>query len=195
MAEMRSARTLGDVLTSRRRHRFVGREAEIELFRVALDSVEPPFSVLHVHGPAGIGKTRLLDVLAVLAADAGHSVVRLDGRELVPAPPAVREALRAVLEVPEGEGAIVGPSDGGRLVVLVDTYERLAPLDDWVCTRFLPRLPVTAMTVVAGRTPPSSLWRADPAWRELLRVVSLRNLSPQESRQYLRACGIDPARH
>jgi hypothetical protein len=28
-----------------------------------------------------------------------------------------------------------------------------------------------------------------------LRVVSLRNLSPQESRQYLHVCGVDPARH
>jgi hypothetical protein len=28
----------------------------------------------------------------------------------------------------------------------------------------------------------------------LLRVVSLRNLSPEESRQYLQACGVDPAR-
>ena len=125
--------------------------------------------------------------LAGLAADAGGSVVRLDGRDLVPAPPAVREALRGLLEVPEGEGAIVGPSDGGRLVLLVDTYERLAPLDDWVRTRLLPRLPATALTVVAGRTPPDSAWRADPAWRELLRVVSLRNLSPEESRQYLQA--------
>ena len=97
--------------------------------------------------------------------------------------------------MPEGEGAIAGPSDGGRLVVLVDTYERLAPLDDWVRTRLLPRLPATALTVVAGRTPPGPAWRADPAWRELLRVVSLRNLSPEESRQYLHACGVDPARH
>jgi hypothetical protein len=81
------------------------------------------------------------------------------------------------------------------LVVLFDTYERLAPLDDWVRTRLLPRLPVTALTVVAGRRPPGSAWRADPAWRELLRVVSLRNLSPEDSRQYLHACGVDPARH
>jgi hypothetical protein len=80
-------------------------------------------------------------------------------------------------------------------VVLFDTYERLGPLDDWVRARLLPRLPATALTVVAGRTPPGSAWRADPAWRELLRVVSLRNLSPQESRQYLHACGVDPARH
>ena len=39
-----------------------------------------------------------------------------------------------MLDVPDGEGAIVGPSDTGRVVVLIDTYERLAPLDDWVRT-------------------------------------------------------------
>jgi len=195
MTEMGSARTLGDLLASRRRRRFVGRAAEMELFRTALESAEPPFSVLHIHGPAGIGKTRLLDIFAGLAADAGASIVRVDGRDLVPSPPGVLEALRGVLQVPDGEGAIVGPSDSGRLLVLFDTYERLGPLDDWVRTMLLPRLPATALTVVAGRTPPSSAWRADPAWRELLRVVSLRNLSPEESRQYLDACGVEPARH
>jgi hypothetical protein len=195
MTEMGSARTLGDLLASRRRRRFVGRAHEIELFRVALDSAEPLLSMLHIHGPAGIGKTTLLDVFAGLAADAGASIVRVDGRDVVPSPPVVLEALRGVLEVPEGEGAIMGPSDSGRLVVLFDTYERLGLLDDWVRTRLLPRLPATALTVVAGRRPPGSAWRADPAWRELLRVVSLRNLSPEESRQYLHACGVDPARH
>jgi hypothetical protein len=195
MAEMRSAGTLGDLLASRRRRRFVGRASEIEPVRVALESAEPPFSTLHIHGPAGIGKTRLLDVLAGLAADAGASVVRLDGRDLVPSPAAILEALRGALEVPEGKGAILGPSATTRVVLLLDTYEQLAPLDDWVRTTLLPRLPDTALTVVAGRAPPGSAWRADPAWRELLRVVSLRNLSPQESRQYLYACGVDPARH
>jgi len=195
MTTMGSAGTLGELLGSRRRRRFVGRASEMELFRVALDSTEPPFSMLHIHGPAGIGKTSLLDVLAGLATDAGASVVRLDGRDLVPSSPAVLEALRGVLQVPDGEGAIVGPSDSDRVVVLLDTYERLAPLDEWVRTRLLPRLPATALTVVAGRTPPSSAWRADPAWRELLRVISLRNLGPQESRQYLHACDIDPAYH
>jgi hypothetical protein len=195
MTEMRSAGTLGDLLTSRRRRRFVGRASEIELFRIALESPEPPFSLLHVHGPAGIGKTSLLDVFAGLAADAGAIVVRLDGRDLVPSPPAVVEALHGVLQVSDGEGPIVVPSDIDRLVVLFDTYERLAPLDDWVRTRLLPRLPATALTVAAGRAPPGSAWRADPAWRELLRVVSLRNLSPQESRQYLDGCGVDPAGH
>jgi hypothetical protein len=193
MTEMGSAGTLGDLLASRRRRRFVGRTAEVELFQLALESPDPPFLLLYIYGPPGIGKTSLLDVLAGLAADAGARVIRLDGRDLVPSPPAVLQAL-GVLEVPEGEGAITGLSDRGRMVVLLDTYERLSPLDDWVRTRLLPRLPATALTVVAGRTPPGSAWRADPAWRELLRVLSLRNLSPEESRQYLQACGVDPAR-
>ena len=193
MTEMGSAGTLGDLLAARRRRRFVGRTSEVELFQLALESPDPPFLLLHIHGPPGIGKTSLLDVLAGLAADAGARVVRLDGRDLVPSPPAVLQAL-GVLEVPEEEGAIAGLSNSGRLVVLFDTYERLSPLDDWVRTRLLPRLPATALTVVAGRTPPDSAWRADPAWRELLRVVSLRNLSPEESRQYLQTCGVDPDR-
>jgi hypothetical protein len=193
MTEIGSAGTLGDLLAARRRRRFVGRTSEVELFQLALETPDPPFLLLHIHGPPGISKTSLLDVLAGLAADAGARVVRLDGRDLVPSPPAVLQAL-GVLEVPEGEGAIAGLSDSGRLVVLFDTYERLSPLDDWVRTRLLPRLPATALTVVAGRTPPDSAWRADPAWRELLRVVSLRNLSPEESRQYLQACGVDPDR-
>ena len=104
-------------------------------------------------------------------------------------------ALEEVLEVPDGEDAITGPSDGSRVVVLLDSFEQLAPIDDWVRTRLLPRLPPTALVVLAGRAAPSAAWRADPAWRELLRVLSLRNLSPEDSRRYLQACGIDPAQH
>ena len=159
-----SAGTLGELLASRRRRRFVGRASEMELFRAALDLPEPPFPVLHIHGPAGIGKTSLLDVFAELAADAGARVVRLDGRDLLPSPPAVLEALRRVLEVPDGEGAIVGPSDGGRVVVLIDTYERLAPLDDWVRT--------PAAAAPAGHRPDGGR-RAHPAGSGLARRPGL----------------------
>ncbi len=195
MTQPGSGKTLGDLLASRRRRRFVGRAPEIELFRVALDSAETSFSVLHVRGPAGIGKTRLLDIFAGLAAEAGAVLVRIDGRDVVPSPSAVLDALRTVVEVPEDEGAMIGSPDSGRLVLLVDTYERLGPLDDWIRTRLLPRLPAATLTVLAGRTGPGSAWRTDPAWGELLRVVSLRNLSPEDSRQYLKACGVDTVRH
>lgn len=184
MAE--SAGTLADVLASRRQSRFVGRASEIELFRQALEAAEPLFSVLFIHGPGGIGKTSLLDVLAGLSAEAGAQVKRVDARELAPTPDAVLGAL--------GDVRAVGDT-GDRVVVLIDTYERIAALDDWVRTHLVPRLPATALTVLAGRAAPGHGWRADPAWRDVLRVVSLRNLSPEDSRSYLERSGVSADLH
>ena len=48
---------LSDRLRQARLQRFVGREAEQALFSVALHAEEPPFFVLHVYGPGGLGKT------------------------------------------------------------------------------------------------------------------------------------------
>ena len=193
MSEMASVGALGDLLAARRRRRFVGRTSEVELFRVALEAPEPQFQLLYLHGPPGIGKTTLLEVYAEIAAETSANVVRVDGRDLAPSPHAVLEAL-GVPEVHDEDRAIAWPPLGGRLVIMFDTYELLAPLDEWVRTWLLPRLPATALTVLAGRAAPDAAWRADPAWRELLRVVSLRNLSPEDSRQYLHACGVDPTR-
>ena len=65
------ASTVADRLKSARRRRFVGRAAELELFVGALAASEPPFSVLWIHGPGGVGKTALLGAFAEAAADAG----------------------------------------------------------------------------------------------------------------------------
>jgi hypothetical protein len=187
------AGTLGDVLASRRRRCFVGREAELELFRAALEAAEPLFAVLWFTGPGGIGKTSLLQVLAEQAETSGASVVRLDGRELTPSPREVSEVLRAALGAsPLDERS--APTEAP-LVLLIDAYDRLDVLDGWIRTALLPALPTDALTVIAARNLPAAGWRSDPAWRGLVRVVSLRNLGPQETRSYLSACGVDPAAH
>ena len=94
MTEMASGGTLGDLLAARRRRRFVGRASEVELFRVALESPEPQFLLLYLHGPPGIGKTTLLDVFAEIAA--GRRERGPSGRAR---PHAVASGLQA-LEVP-----------------------------------------------------------------------------------------------
>ncbi|HEX5782737.1 MAG TPA: hypothetical protein VFX80_12490, partial [Solirubrobacteraceae bacterium] len=178
-------RTLGDVLASRRRRCFVGRDSELELVRNALGAEEPPFALLWFTGPGGIGKSSLLEVVAEFAEEVdGLTLARLDGRHVAPSPRAVLDVLDAAISAP-----------AGRIVLLIDAYERLDAIDGWVRSRLLPRLPATALTVVAGRRPPGPAWRADSAWRELLRVVALRNLSPDAGRSYLRACGVDDAVH
>src|SRR6185503_12851342 len=91
---------IADRLAAARRGRFVGREAELELFRSALLTDKPPFVVLHLYGPGGVGKTALLHEYAHLAADLGRPVVQLDSRDLEPSPPGFLLALRQALGQP-----------------------------------------------------------------------------------------------
>jgi hypothetical protein len=173
------ASTVADRLKRARRRRFVGRAAEVELFRGAITAPEPPFSVLWVHGPGGVGKTALLGALAEAAADAGVGVVALDLRAIESSPPAFMAEL---------EGA--EPS-----VLLLDTFEAAVGLEDWLREEFVPALPASALVVVAGRNGPGQAWRRDPGWGDLLRAVSLRNLAPDDARTFLRGAGVGEAEH
>jgi hypothetical protein len=175
-----------DALARARRRRFVGRAAELELLDAALAADEPPFGVLHVHGPGGVGKSALLRAFADRAAAAGATPVLVDGRDLEPSPDAFLAAVARAL----GQEGPPDPRAVARPVLLVDGYERLAPLDRWIRERFLPELPAGSFAVLAGRAAPSADWRADPSWGELLRSVSLRNLPPEDGAALLAAAGV-----
>jgi hypothetical protein len=184
--------TIGDLLRDARRRRFVGRRSELELFRAAIAAQDPDVAVLHLHGPGGIGKSTLLDAFARVAEANAAAVVRLDARDVPASPKAVLDALRGSVEVPDDGPIEVAP---GRLALLIDTYERFAEIDRWIREQLMPRLPLGAVTVLAGRTAPGPEWRSDPAWRDLIRVVSLRNLDPGDSRDYLAASGVESGLH
>ncbi|WP_347814114.1 ATP-binding protein [Actinomadura sp. 7K507] len=176
---MASGGTVGDRLRLARRRRFVGRAGEIELFRGAL--ADGDFAVLFLHGPGGVGKSALLAEMADAAREGGVAPVLVDARSVTPEAGAF---LRAV-----------EPPRSGRYVVLIDTYEVLGALDDWVRETFVPGLPDDTIVVIAGRDAPSARWVADAGWHELLRVVSLRNLSPADTRAYLRVEGVPGELH
>ena len=92
---------LADRMAAAWRGRFVGRMTELETFRRALLADEPPFAVLHVFGPGGVGKSTLLREFARLAVDLGRPVVHLDGRNVDPSPPGLLLALRQATRAPE----------------------------------------------------------------------------------------------
>jgi hypothetical protein len=186
-SQARGDGTIGRLLDAQRRQRFVGRLPELELYRAAIASGEPDLAVLYLHGPGGIGKTSLLDVFARLAEELDVTVVRLDARELVASPSSVLAAVGATVDVPDA--GPIGEGDAP-LTLLVDAYERFDAIDGFLRDHLVPRLPTGTVTVLAGRVPPGPGWRADAAWRDLLRVVSLRNLQPDDSRAYLDACGV-----
>ncbi len=176
-------------LTTARRKRFVGRHAELELFHAALSRDMPDFAVLHLYGPGGMGKTTLLREFARIAEEAGRPYVSLDGRHLDASPPGFLTALQQDLNLPPGttpQDALANTPD---LILLLDTYELLSPLDGWLREQFLPDLPERAIVIIAGRQPPPAAWRAG-GWAELTRIISLRNLRPDESAAYLHGQGV-----
>ena len=117
-----SNRRIAHRLASARRRRFVGREAEIEIFRAALLADEPPFVVLHVSGAGGVGKTTLLQEFARIADEAGRKVVRIDGRNIEASAAGVLAALSAVPGAEhENLPAVIERWPAGS-VLLVDTY-------------------------------------------------------------------------
>jgi hypothetical protein len=175
--------TLDRRLREARRRSFVGRDAELALFREAIAAPEPSPCVLWIVGPGGVGKSALLGAFAAAAEEEGCAPLVLDLRGIEPSPAALRGEIGDRLE------------HAARPVLLLDTFEAAPALEDWLRDAFLPGLPAQAMTVIAGRAPPDPQWRRDAGWRDLLRVVSLRNLDREDAAALLASSGVDPALH
>ncbi len=83
---------------------------------------------------------------------------------------------------------------GGRLALLVDTYEEMEGLDDWMCRTFFPALPQGIKAVVFGR---NALPKVNFDWGEYgaaLHTMELPELPEAEAKAYLVHHGLrDPA--
>ena len=75
-------------------------------------------------------------------------------------------------------------------VLMIDSFERCAPLEGWLHEQFLPRLPDCTVVVLAGRQPPRPAWREDPSWAGALLVHSLGELSLPEADALLDSRGV-----
>ena len=183
-------------LKEARHQYFVGRAIEQALFQRALVEDQLPFHVLHVFGPGGVGKTTLLKEFAELCSQSGIPAFSIDTRSIEPSPNSFLEALQRALNLSPTVSALEFlTAQSLRQVLLLDTWEILAPLDEWLCQVFIPQLTENTLVVLASRFPPSPVWISDPGWQTIMRVIPLRNLAPSESRSYLQRRNVPERQH
>jgi len=183
--------TLGSLLQERATA-LAGRDRERAALLHLVTGHAPLVTV--VHGIAGVGKTALLHAFAADAHARGMRTVALDGREIEPSPTGFLAVLggaigRRAEPLPTAAAAVGALAD--RVVLVVDTYERLALLDTWVSATLVPALPANVRVVLAGRNPPSAAWVH--RYGELLGTLPLGNLAPADAEAVLRRAGVDPA--
>lgn len=186
-------RTVADRMVESAGRGWVGRERELNALAAAAAAEESPFLVAFVHGPGGIGKThlvrRLLDDLPTPVRG-----IYLDGRDVEPTPRGLCRALGLALGLAEAEpdvAALVEALAPRPAVLVIDTYEVIGLLDAWLRTQFLPALPATTLTVLAGRDRPSLSWHTTAGWQGLVVEFPLGALSEDEATRLLRLRGLD----
>jgi len=175
---------LKDILQHQRKKNFVGRQKEMLLFEQLLGQKEPSIYLLYIHGTGGQGKTSLLKQFADHCKESSVPFIQLDCRYIESHPASFIQAFEAASPF-AGDVMANIEAHNGIVVLLIDTYEKLKPLDDWMRMEFLPELPGNVITVIASRSPLATNWKTDAGWQSITKVSALKELTDEESAQLL----------
>ena len=191
-----SPKKLADRLKESARISFIGRQEELSLLSNAIESDEPQFFVTYVHGPGGIGKSRLIQAAMDRIRPEINRYI-LDCRQIEPTPQGFQIALGAELELSESEPdfktvihCLAQPNQ--RTVLVLDTYETFGLMDTWLRQEFLPSLSESVFIIIAGRETPNPAWLITPGWSELFREIKLGELSKEDTVKMLESRGLQP---
>ncbi|HLG39224.1 MAG TPA: ATP-binding protein, partial [Chitinophagaceae bacterium] len=177
---------LKDILQQQRKMNFVGRQKELRFFEALLKEEEPSFHLLYIYGPGGQGKTTLLKQYADLCKESSVPFLQMDCRYIESHPDSFKQLFGAVSPFSDNADAITAiDNHKGNVVLMIDTFEKLKPLDDWLRMEFLPELPGNVITVISGRSQLSTNWKTDPGWQSILKTFSLQELTHDESKLLL----------
>jgi hypothetical protein len=169
---------------------LVGREQERAFLHQIL-GVEGPL-VVFIHGIGGVGKSTLVEAFAGEARTRGAIVLRFDCGAIEPTSRGFLDAISTAtggdLTTAEDVAARLS-SLGQRVVLVLDRYEVLRPLDLWLQQAFVPALGDSVRVVFAGREGPMAGWST--AMGRLFRSILLGNLPRDDANTLLRQDGVE----
>ncbi len=179
-------------LLDERADALVGRDRELAALLGLIEPDGP--QAAYVHGVAGAGKSTLVRAFAARARALGAATLQLDGADVEPTARGLETALDAALAPPSDPGEDTTArlaALGDRVVLLLDTVERLRLLDDWLRRVFIPSLPRHVRVVLAGRERPDRAWAA--TYGELLIELALGSLAASAVETLLARLGVSPS--
>lgn len=176
---------LHTLLQAARQHEFIGRSPLLAAWQQWVQPTTPDHYLHFVHGGIGLGKTALLRQFQEYCQHQGIPALYLHAGEHDPTP----ASFLAHLQQRWGGQACDLPATWEHLdhpvVLLLDGFERLLPLDDWFRLEWLPQLPPNVLVVLASRLAPSAAWLTDLGWQPYLRVEALEPFTPAETAAFL----------
>ncbi len=120
-------------LSAERNRKFVGRGRELELFLQAIASPELPFHILQVFCPGGVGKTALMQQFLRFSEQSKIPAIYVEARNIEAASESFISALHSLMGLNESDSPLhVLANIQERNVILIDTYEAIAQLDEWL---------------------------------------------------------------
>ena len=169
------ARTIAERISQAAERSFVGRRVEFEALRDAILSEDLPFVVAYIHGPGGIGKSRLVQATLGAVSPPARALL-LDCGQIEPTPRGFLRAVSAALDGDDRDPDLDGVARmlgdcAPRTVLALDTYETFGLMD----ALFQPEV---ADLALADADPLTRAWldhlRRDPV-AEGERVLFLRS--------------------
>jgi len=175
---------------------FVGREMELIIFRDFVFNLENKQRILNISGTGGIGKSYLLDQFRRICDKEGVPFFLLDCLDFAKTPKGFVLRLLAMLKIEVleewSEGKLIEEAttqlnkraQTGRLVFVIDTYEEMNELDDWLRHSFLVHLSTNIVIVLSGRFPLKGGWVLSPAWRRFIKFLPLSPFDYETCKKY-----------
>ncbi|MDI3269798.1 MAG: ATP-binding protein, partial [Bacillota bacterium] len=183
----------GHLLRQLKELHFVGRGQEMSLLQdfAGAEGSAPPF--FYLQGLPGIGKSALLDALRRWMETQPATYAYVDGRRLDTKTPEellqhmaqalglrhARPDLQAILS------HLQALSRKKPAMLVIDSYDDLLPLDNWLREKFLAQLSLKVKVILAGRRPLPSPWTHSAGWRLLVKHHTLGPLQREEVAELL----------
>ncbi|MDD9271648.1 LuxR C-terminal-related transcriptional regulator [Paenibacillus sp. GCM10023248] len=165
---------------------FVGRQGELAIIAQWYREEYKQLPILHLKGPAGSGKTSLMQAALRQAGREGFAVHALDCRSFMTAAD-LRSALnRLDLEAQQSEPPAL---------VCFDHFEESGYWESWFRETWLPGLPVTVRILIAGRGGMEGAWQFQPVWKRSIRLLTLAPLTYRDTAAYAKRHGVTEERH